>query len=335
MSRRGDDGGKPTGDRPGGKRQRSGADAGAADAPTAKRRAPRSTPPPQGDSTTTSGDLDPTLVRDEPPRRGRSAARRAAAPAPAPAVDGTLALTTSAEALAAEPTADIGLVGRLKDAQTAQAGLAALLAWSITVAPAAFARGSPGGAQAAAMLALLIGLGGPVLATRWRRIGRHVGVTAFLALCVVAWLQGAVAISPTRLDPTRAALGAVAWGVFALAWSDRWKRAPAPPIDPNAPSLTARAALPPFALPIAAGASLAAITLLAMAWRVREPDRAVVTHALAALCAVALVSAAASVAIGRGKRAPVGIRRLTSSATRPLVLLAAVAVAGAVVMALR
>jgi hypothetical protein len=160
-------------------------------------------------------------------------------------------------------------------------------------------------------------------------------VTAFLALCVVAWLQGAVAFSPTRLDPTRAALGAVAWGVFALAWSDRWKRAPAPPIDPNAPSLTARAALPPFALPIAAGASLAAITLLAMAWRVREPDRAVVTHALAALCAVALVSAAASVAIGRGKRAPVGIRRLTSSATRPLVLLAAVAVAGAVVMALR
>jgi hypothetical protein len=237
---------------------------------------------------------------------------------------------------AAPSLAERPLLARARDAKTAQAGLAAVLAWSMTVAPAAFARGlaSPRLAGALAVAAVGCGVGGPLLAARNKRLGRHLGVTVFLALSVLTWLVAAQAVAPARLDPTRGALGALAWGIFALAWSDRWQRPGAGAVDPSAPALVARAALPPLAVPIAAAGAVAGVVLLVLAWRVRDPDRAVVAQALTALCAVAVMSAAASVAIGRGKRAT-GSRRLGVHATRPLLILAAFAVAGAAVIALR
>jgi hypothetical protein len=239
-------------------------------------------------------------------------------------------------AAAGAPLAERPLLARARDAKTAQAGLAAVLAWSMTVAPAAFARGlaSPRLAGALAVVAIGCGVGGPLLAARDKRLGRHLGVTVFLSLSVMTWLVAAQAIAPARLDPTRGALGALAWGIFALAWSDRWQRPGAGAVDPSAPALVARAALPPLAVPIAAAGALAGVVLLVLAWRVRDPERAVVAQALTALCAVAVMSAAASVAIGRGKRAT-GSRRLGVHATRPLLILAAFAVAGAAVIALR
>jgi hypothetical protein len=173
------------------------------------------------------------------------------------------------------------------------------------------------------------------LAGARRRIGRHVGLTAYLALATLSWLFAGTSLQPTRLDPTRAAIGAVAWGVFALSWSDPWrfKRKDAP--DPNAPALQARAALPAFAVPIAAVGVACALACLLLAWRIRDPNRAILGQGAAIACAVALVTVGASVATTRGKIHAGGARRITRAAARPLILLAVVAAAGAVVLALR
>ncbi|MEJ7731477.1 MAG: hypothetical protein WKG00_19960 [Polyangiaceae bacterium] len=151
----------------------------------------------------------------------------------------------------------------------------------------------------------------------------------FLALSVITWLvAGGRRPGPPRPDAWRwvPGLGHLRPGVErSLAASRRWRR------RSSAPALVARAA--PLAVPIAAAGALAAVVLLVLAWRVRDPDRAVVAQALTALCAVAVMSAAASVAIGRGKRAT-GSRR-SACTPRALLILAAFAVAGAAVIALR
>jgi len=251
---------------------------------------------------------------------------------PAPA---DVALRAPTEIPATIPGVADDLLHKFARSHTSQAILAAVLAWAITIAPAAFARGSPGGAQVLAVLAFLAGIGGPLVAVRRRRLGRHLGVSLFLALAVYCWVVSEGALAPARLDPTRAGIGGIAWGVFALSWSDRWRRRTPAPVDPNAPALQARATLPPYAVPIAALGFGASLALMIMAWRVREPDRAVVAHAVAVSCAVALTTVAAAVATSRGKRYPGSSRRLGSSATRPLILLAAFALAGAVLMAIR
>ncbi|MCC6554948.1 MAG: hypothetical protein IT372_18400 [Polyangiaceae bacterium] len=223
----------------------------------------------------------------------------------------------------------------VREGRAIQATLAALAAWTITVAPAAFARGSPASARLLAVLALPAGAGAPLLAVLRRRLARHIGISAFLALSTLTWLLASPAIQPARLDPIRAAIGAVAWGVYALSWRDRWPTGKAPDPDPDAPLLQARSHLPPLAAPLAGLGALAGLALLLVAWRVRDPDRALLAQAVALACAVALTTAAATIAVARGRRHPSASRRLTREAVRPLVVLAAFAVAGAVLMMLR
>ena len=223
----------------------------------------------------------------------------------------------------------------LREGRAAQATLAALAAWTITVAPAAFARGSPWPARVLAVLALPAGAGAPFLAVFRRRLARHIGISSFLALATLSWLLASPAIQPARLDPVRAAIGAVSWGVFALSWRDRWPTGRQLDPDPDAPILQARAHLPPLSVPLAGAGALGGLAVLLVAWRVRDPDRALLAEAAAIACAVALTTAAASVAIFRGRRLPSASRRLTRHAVRPLLLLVTFAVLGAVVMMLR
>jgi hypothetical protein len=237
------------------------------------------------------------------------------------------------------PAADETLIARfergLREGRALQATLAALVAWTVTVAPAAFARGSPLLARIVAILALPSGASAPLLAVARRRLARHVGISLFLTLATLTWLLAAPAIQPARLDPIRAAIGAIAWGVFALSWRDRWPTGRSPEADPDAPTLQARAHLPPLSVPLAGAGALAGLALLLIAWRVRDPDRALLAQAVAIACAIALTTAAGSVAVFRGRRQPTASRRLTRYAVRPLLLLVAFAVVGAVVMMLR
>lgn len=214
--------------------------------------------------------------------------------------------------------------------------LAALVAWAVTLAPAALARSSPSSALFCAILALFTGTSGPLLVTTHPRLARHVGISLFLALAVLTWLLTSPTLQPARLDPMRAAIGAIAWGVYALSWNERWKKPKKQPdIDPNAPALQARSTLPRVAVPIAAVGILAGLTYLSIAWRVREVERALLAQSLALACAVAVITAAATVATSRGRRQTSSARRLTSHALRPLLLLVALALGGAVLIIFR
>jgi hypothetical protein len=220
----------------------------------------------------------------------------------------------------------------LVDTQAIQSLLAALVAWTITVAPAGLGRGGGALGRVAALFALLAGAAGPMLIPVRRRLARHIGISAFLALSTLSWLVSSYAIQPARLDPTRGLTGALAWGVFALAWSERWTLRRGPTHDPAAPLLQARATLPRLAIPIATVGIVGALVCIAAAWRVRDVERALVAQAMAVATAVALVATAASVGVLRGKRTAVVGRRINAPAARALMLLVMVAVAGAVAM---
>ncbi len=234
----------------------------------------------------------------------------------------------------ARPPRERGVL-RLGDPTTLPMLLAGLLAWSITVAPAAFGHGSGLRSTALGVLDLLAGVLGPALVAARPRLGRHVGISAFVALATLAWLSSSLAIHPQRLDPIRGVFGALAWGVFALSWSERWAKSPPVPTDADAAALQPRTTLPRLAVPIASAGVAAAIVLIALAWRLVDPDRALVAQAVAVGAAVGVVSAAATVATSRGRRRSSSGRRFTSAAVRNLVLFAVVAVAGAILVALR
>src|SRR5262245_40851984 len=108
-------------------------------------------------------------------RAKRPLARDRAGPAPTEAAgeaeDLQAAGTDSRAASTAATIAGLpdDLLLRFARSHTSQALLSAVIAWAITVAPAAFARGAPAGAQVLAVLSFLAGVGGPLLAVRRRR----------------------------------------------------------------------------------------------------------------------------------------------------------------------
>ena len=240
-------------------------------------------------------------------------------------------------AVEASPGRAAGLLPKeLSEGRAAPILVAALITWTITVAPVGFGRGASIAAGLVAVLALGAGLGGGILLARRPALARHLGISAFLGLATLTWLANAAAIHPLRLDPIRGAFGALAWSIFALAWSERWgPRARAVPADPDAPTLLARSALAPLAQPIAALGVVASLVYLVLAFSIRDPDRALVAQALALACSVAVVTAASTVATARGKPRNPGGRRLTAPVIRALLFLVTFAVAGAVVTLLR
>ncbi len=188
----------------------------------------------------------------------------------------------AAAAVEASPGRAAGLLPKeLSEGRAAPILVAALITWTITVAPVGFGRGASIAAGLVAVLALGAGLGADPLAKR-PALARHVGISAFLGFATLTWLANSAAIHPLRLDPIRGAFGALSWSIFALAWSERWgPRARAVPADPDAPTLLARSALAPLAQPIAALGVVASLVYLVLAFSVRDPDRALVAQALA------------------------------------------------------
>jgi len=227
----------------------------------------------------------------------------------------------------------------LREPGTLQRLLCAALAWTVTVAPVGFSVFAGLPARALAVVALVSGLVGPALAVRHRQTGRHVGISLFLAASAGAWLLTSVAIDPLRIDSVRAAIGAIAWGVYALSWGEPWTAFGAPEkkseVDPMAAPLRARATLAPYAVPIATAGVLAAMVAMVAVWQIHDPARAVIAQAIGVAVSVALVSASATVAVSRGKDRSLADKKVTSAVVRALIVLVGVAVLGAVVLALR
>jgi len=232
----------------------------------------------------------------------------------------------------ARPT---GGVSTLDSSATLPRALSAALAWALAVVPVAFSRGIGLPVKGLAVLALLAGATGPFLAVRGQIFSRHVGVSVFLALDVAAWLLARNAIGPQRLEPLRAGLGALAFGVWALAWGDVFRAAPrSQGVALDGPALPARSRLPALAVPIAAASVGSALVIAGMAWRIADPSRALAGQAVALAAAVALVSTGATIAISRdARRAPPG--KLPSDARRSLALLLLLGVVGVLVLTLR
>lgn len=224
-----------------------------------------------------------------------------------------------------------------KGTRTPQTMIAAVLAWSVTVAPTAFARGSAPPARLFAVLALIAGLVGPLFLAERRSIGRHIGITAFLALSLGAWLFSLHALHPLRLSPFRAATGSLAWAIFALSWREVW---PKPPerteAEAQAVPLPPRASLPFLAIPILTAAVLGALFFVLGAFRTRDVERGLVAQAIAIACGAAVVSGASTIATTLGKDRSAGPgRRFTGVIVRALLLLFVIALGGALYILLR
>jgi hypothetical protein len=257
-------------------------------------------------------------VADAP---GADAEKSALAPGPAGLV--AVAVPTDGRS----PTIDSGA--------TLPRAVAAALAWALAVAPVAFSRGAGLPVKGVAVLALIAGASGPFLAIRGPVVARHAGVSVFLALDVAVWLMARSAIGAQRLEPLRAGLGALAFGVWALSWGDVFRAAPrSQGVAVEGPALPARSRLPALAVPIAAVSVASALVIAAIAWRIPDPSRALAGQAVALAAAVALVSGGATIAISReARRTPVS--KLPSDARRTLAMLLVVAMAGVAILALR
>jgi hypothetical protein len=91
----------------------------------------------------------------------------------------------------------------------------------------------------------------------------------------------------------------------------------------------------PLAAPLASVGIVSALGYVALAFRVRDTERAVVTQAVALACAVAVVVGAGAVATLWGKPRAPSTRKLNPPVVRALLLLVTTAIAGAVITALR
>ena len=180
--------------------------------------------------------------------------------------------------------------------------LPGLYAWGATVAWPAFSQRSasvPARVGAlAALLALIVGL---ALARSYPTLGRAVGVLAFLGSSAIAWGALGAGLRGTDLDPVRAALGALAWGLFALGWGGFPERArPFDELEPAAPGRLAPRARLPLDIRIGFGALVCcALALPMLAWRVQRPGVALLAHALGLVGAVSLLTVGTRILIAR------------------------------------
>jgi hypothetical protein len=180
--------------------------------------------------------------------------------------------------------------------------LPGLYAWGATVAWPAFSQRSaslPARAGAAAgLVALILGL---ALARPHPTLGRGVGVLGFLGSSAIAWGALGSGLRGTDLDPVRAALGALAWGLFALGWGGYPEHARAfDDLQEPAPARLAPRARLPLGMRIGFVALVScALALPLLAWRVDRPGVALLAHAVALVGSVSLLTVGTRILIAR------------------------------------
>lgn len=215
--------------------------------------------------------------------------------------------------------------------------LATLGAWSITIAPLVVTGRAGVATRVLALVALAPALAGPQLIPKNARLARHVGVTGFLTITLLAWALASREQVLARVDTFRAVLGVVAWGVFALSWSHPWSvpdadlaRAP----EGETAGLKPRRKTPVKAVAIAAVGAVAAVACLALGWSVSDPSRAVFAQAGATAAAIAMLTSASAIAVlmGRehrrdGRKARLPVDRTVFNTVLLMLVLVAAAVA--------
>jgi hypothetical protein len=216
----------------------------------------------------------------------------------APAQTASNAAVTATAALDTTVQADVvSLSTVLLPGSYAWATTVALPAWSTPhLAP-----------RFGALLALFFLVLGPWLARRRLVLGRALGVLGFLGLSAGTWGALGNSLATQHLDPVRAALGAVAWGFFALGWGSLRRADHVPERDPRAvvgvplaPKQRLRAGVGLlFGLVVALG-----IALPLLAWRVPQDGVSLLAHALGLAAGIAVINVGSRVVLAGYERAP-------------------------------
>lgn len=204
--------------------------------------------------------------------------------------------------------------------------LPGLYAWLTTVASPAVQPRAPGSARVTAFLALLALVAAPLFVNERPRLGRVLGVFAFIGLCLLTWLLLGASLVQSSGDPLLPALGAVAFTLYALGWGSLRRRDAVPEDGPNVipgPPLQPRAR-PHRLVPVVFGVILvSALVPVFLAFRVTDTERGMFAHAAAILAAILTITAGSRVAVNLGQRrsVPALTDRLNGAAV-PLALLA-------------
>jgi len=204
--------------------------------------------------------------------------------------------------------------------------LPGLYAWLTTIASPAVGARAPGAARVTAFLALVTLLAAPLFVNERPRLGRALGVFAFVGLSVLTWvLLGATRVQSSG-DPLLPALGAVAFTLYALGWGSLRRRDVVPEDGPNVipgPPLQPRAR-PHRASPVVFGVILVcSLVPVFLAFRVTETERGLFAHAAAILAAVLTITVGSRVAVNLGQRRAVpSVTERLNGAAVPLALLA-------------
>nr|PZN24859.1 MAG: hypothetical protein DIU78_11370 [Pseudomonadota bacterium] len=178
-------------------------------------------------------------------------------------------------------------------------------AWATTVASPAFAREASTFSRVAAVAALLALGAGVFWPTRAPRLGRVLGIHAFVGLSLATWASVLHDGVDLAAEPLVAAFGALGWMIYAFGWGELRGPLTVPEDDPHvipgAP-LASRGTLGRRAT-IAFWLGLAgALSFVVLAFRVTRPTHAILAHAVALAAGLWVLGAATRVALERAPR---------------------------------
>jgi hypothetical protein len=180
--------------------------------------------------------------------------------------------------------------------------LPGLYAWGATVAWPVFSqRGASAPARAGAVVGVVALFLGLAVARSHPVIGRAIGVLGCLGCSAIAWGALGSELRASELDPVRAALGALGWGLFALGWGGFPAR-----LRPVAELEAATSQLLPSRgrLPLATRVGFFvlvsfSVALPLLAWRVERPGVSLLAHAVALAASVSLLNVGTRILIAR------------------------------------
>ncbi len=181
-------------------------------------------------------------------------------------------------------------------------------------------------ARVAAFGALVALIAAPLFIDERPRVGRALGVYAFIGLSLLSWVTLGSGLLQNRGDPLLSALGAVAFMLYALGWGSLRRRGLVPEDGPDVivgPQLQPRSR-PPALVPAIFGVIIAsALVPTFLAFRVADTERALFAHAAAVLTAILVISIGSRAALNLGQRRtlPASAERLNAAAV-PLALAA-------------
>jgi hypothetical protein len=200
-----------------------------------------------------------------------------------------------------------------------------LYAWLLTVVHPTAQAGVSLSARLFAVIAVGALVIGVFLEIEYPKVGRWLGIYAFVGSCLFAWTLSGPAVAVGTLDPVRSALGVLGWVIYAFGWGrSRGSRVPedSPNVVAGAP-LAPRARLSPASAPVVGIAIVAALGLEALAFRVDRSEPALLAHAAATAAALLVLGVGSRVALGLGvRREPASASIRLNAMAPPLAALA-------------